>query len=335
MRALAIALLAAAACGGTPATVDGNPGGQVFDLAWGPVVAQPYQEDTRCVTLDLGNDIPVEIHTIHNTLGPASHHMIVYKLAMGTVNTTPTPCTPFVDTLDPSMGAPLMISQKADDLLTYPDGVAITLQPHQLIRLELHFINSTPNPVTVTAQSELSAMADADFQNEANLLFIGNPDIRLASSPDTQTLGPTWFQVPASLDGVNVFAITGHEHKLGTGVQVDVAASSTDTGTSVYAPVPFTWSEPATTYHDPPFQIPQNGGFHFTCEWINDTGAQVNFGESAENEMCFFWAYYYPSQGAKVCFHSSIYTANPLDICCPDDAVDCALLQSYLGQLGH
>src|SRR5438132_938384 len=90
-------LFALAACGGSsaPSGPDGNPGGQVYRLDWGPVDVAAYEEDTRCVTLDLGNDIPVEIHSIHNKLGSASHHMIVYRLSTGTVNATPTPCTPF------------------------------------------------------------------------------------------------------------------------------------------------------------------------------------------------------------------------------------------------
>ena len=45
--------------------------------------------------------------------------------------------------------------------------------------------------------------------------------------------------------------------------------------------------------------------------------------------MCFFWAYYYPSKGAKVCFHSAQY--NPpsgIDVCCPNAALSqvCAAL---------
>ena len=31
------------------------------------------------------------------------------------------------------------------------------------------------------------------------------------------------------------------------------------------------------------------------------TAAPVRFGESANDEMCFFWAYYYPSHGTHVC----------------------------------
>jgi hypothetical protein len=335
MRAILAAVMLAAACnGGGETPVDGNPGGQVFTLDWGPVTVGPGEEDTRCVTLSLGNDIPLKIHSIHNVLGPASHHFIVYRVTGGTENTTPTHCTPFVDTLDPTKGSPLMITQRSDDTLTLPDGVAYSLAPDQMIRLEMHFINTDPeNSVTATASSTLTAMADADFENEADFLFIGNPDIQLQSSPDEQTLGPTWFQLPASLDGTKVFAVTGHEHSLGTGVQVSVSDSEATDGTSVYAPSNFSWSDPETVVHDPPFEIPDGGGFHFSCEWINDTGNYVHFGESATDEMCFFWAYYYPSKGSKVCFHSEIYTQTPYNICCPDDNVNCALLEAYLDQL--
>ena len=30
----------------------------------------------------------------------------------------------------------------------------------------------------------------------------------------------------------------------------------------------------------------------------------MTFGESATQEMCFFWTYYYPSQGSYLCVHS-------------------------------
>ncbi len=338
--AVAAALLSSAivlgACGDDPPVVpDGNPGGQVYSLTWGPITVEPFQEDTRCITVPLGNDIPVKIHEIHNVLGTASHHFIVYRVAEGEINETPTPCVPFVDTLDPTAGSPLMITQRADETLELPPGVAFTLQPSQLVRLEMHFVNPTSEPQTVMATSTLYAMADADFVHEADFLFIGNPDIDLPSQPSVQSLGPTYFPIPGSLDGVEIFAITGHTHKLGTNVEVAVADSEDGVDTMVYQPTGFSWSEPETTRHDPPIIVPDDGGFRFTCEWVNDTGRRVGFGESAEDEMCFFWAYYYPSQGSKVCVHSEMYTDNPIDICCPDDEVLCALISEYLGTLGE
>ena len=315
--------------------VDGNPGGQSYTIQWGPVEVQPLEEDTRCVTLELENEIPIKVDSIHNVLGATSHHFIVYRVTDDPINETPTPCLPFVDTLDPTAGAPLMITQKAEETIQLPEGVAFSLQPHQRVRLEMHFINPSNTPQMASATSTLHVMADADFQYEADFLFIGNPDINLPSSSQVQSLGPTWFPYPATLAGVNVFAITGHTHKLGVDVNVHVAPTEADPGTAVYQPDNFSWSEPETTRMDPPFVLPEGGGFRFTCSWLNDSGQTVGFGESANDEMCFFWAYYYPSKGSKVCVHSEAYTDEPMDICCPDDAVFCALINQYLedGQL--
>ena len=83
------------------------------------------------------------------------------------------------------------------------------------------------------------------------------------------------------------------------------------------------WSEPPTVYHDPPFEIPQGGGFRFTCSWDNQSDAQVSFGESANQEMCFFWAYYYPSKGSRVCAHTAQFGG--MDVCCPGSDL-CGLL---------
>jgi len=324
------------ACGeDVPVTVDGNPGGQSYLLSWGPIEVPPGTEDTRCMTVRLGNEIPVKIHQIHNSLGGTSHHFIVYRVADGAEeNATPEPCFPFVDTLDPTAGAPLMITQRAEEDLILPDGVAFTLQPNQLIRLEMHYVNPSPtDTLMASATSELFAMPDSEFLYEADFLFIGNPDIDLPSMPGMQTLGPTWFPVPSSLDGAQVFAVTGHTHHLGVNVDVAMAPSEDDPGSMIYEPVGFSWSEPETVFHDPPLVMPENGGFRFNCSWVNDTGGRVGFGESVEDEMCFFWAYYYPSQGSKVCLHSEMYTDSPIDICCPDDAVLCALIKEYFNEL--
>ena len=40
--------------------------------------------------------------------------------------------------------------------------------------------------------------------------------------------------------------------------------------------------------------------------------------------MCFFWAYYYPSNGSKVCIHTGKYGGG-VDFCCPG-SFECSLL---------
>ena len=129
--------------------------------------------------------------------------------------------------------------------------------------------------------------------------------------------------VPLPPNGV--FAITGHEHHLGTDVQINTAPSATGTMTPIYTPDPFLWSEPVTTTFNPEFTVPTGSGFDFTCTWFNSETSTVQFGESANDEMCFFWAYYYPSKGAHVCIHTDQFAG--VDICCPDAGAQlCSML---------
>ena len=44
-------------------------------------------------------------------------------------------------------------------------------------------------------------------------------------------------------------------------------------------------------------------GLAFQCEWENPTSSAVTFGESARNEMCFMWMYYWPSHGFDSCIN--------------------------------
>jgi hypothetical protein len=305
---------------GPPAQADAPPlTGDKYSLSWGPITVQPGVENTQCLVLQLSNAEAIKVHQLHNVLSPGSHHMIVYKDDMDTTErTTPFDCQPFTGALNPSgMVAPLMITQKSDDELTLPDGVAHTFAPHQMIRIELHYINASDAPIQLSATAEFYATDPATIHDEADILFIGTPDVSLAAG-QSQTIEQFFTPSRASLDltGSKFFAITGHTHHLGTDMQVSTAATKGATKTSVYAPQPFQWSEPETTFHAPEFSLPSGGGFDFLCSYTNTTNATVRFGESANDEMCFFWAYYYPSKGAHVCFHSDNY--GNVDICCPD-----------------
>ena len=324
--------------GDMSSTVDGK---QVFDapalsgdkysLTWGPVPVAVGVENTQCIWVQLPNDQPIKVHQMHNTLSTVSHHLIVYKDDMDTTEqTTPTPCQPFTGALNTTGGImPLAITQKHDDEISTPDGVAYTLAANQMVKLEMHYINSTDADQVATATVDLYAADPATIHDEAGILFAGSIDINIPAGGQ-QTLHQ-FLTLPAALDlsTSHIFAITGHEHKLGTDVQVNVAPTRTGPMTPVYAPNPFQWAEPLTQMQNPDFAVPQGGGFDFTCSWTNTTNAAVKFGESANNEMCFFWAYYWPSQGSRVCAHTQqIGGVNGYDICCPGDS-NCGLLASH------
>ena len=311
--------------GGPNDVIDGDTrSGETFTATWGPYDVAPGVEDTRCFVTRLTNDRQIRVGEITNNLGDASHHFIVYRITEGEVSTEPYACQPFADTLNPENGAPLMVTQKAEETLTLPGGVAFTLETNQLVRLELHFINTSDTVKSVSATSTFKTMADADFEHEADFLFIGNPDIDLAPG-QIATVGPSFLPLPQDLTGSKIFGITGHTHQYGTDVKVEVGPESSPT--MIYDVPNFNWDEPDTVRLEPAIEIAAGSGFRFSCDFNNTSGQQVGFGEGVDDEMCFFWAYYYPSKGARVCAHTD--QQGGVDICCPGDAL-CALLPGLL-----
>ncbi len=332
---------AVAACSSTktadvaPADASGPvvDAGTVYSLSFGPVTVNPGEEHTKCLVQRLGNDLKLHIGSLHNVLSNGSHHMIVYRSNETVEKKTPFDCTPFTDTLDPQKGSTLVVTQKHDDTLSLPDGVAFALEANQMIRMEVHYINATAAPIDIKATTTFVTMDESRFKDEADFLFIGDPDISLPPNAKT-TLGPIFFPLPTEYDGVKFFAITGHEHQMGTKVTVSVAANANDVGNPVYDVPGWLWNEPKTVVQDPPFTIPPSGGFRFSCEWNNTSTSTVKFGESANDEMCFFWAYYYPSQGSKVCMHTS-RVMNGIDLCCPGPSLYCSLILDRLRDAGN
>ncbi|MBK9264965.1 MAG: hypothetical protein IPM54_34935 [Polyangiaceae bacterium] len=305
--------------------IEGELTSSTYIVDFPALTIAPGTERTQCIVKRLGNDELIRVHQIHNSLPAGSHHLIIYRTADTEEKLDPYDCTPFLDSLDPSKGSTIMVTQKHEETLTLPKGVAFSMPAGQMVRLEMHYINTTSAPLEVSAKSTFVTIPAKDYEHEADFLFIGNPDINIAPH-SKNTLGPTFFNIPDDLLGVNFFGITGHTHQYGTNVTVAAAETKDGPDKSVYDVPGWLWSEPETVMHDPPFAIPQGGGFRFTCEYNNTSDQQVGFGESANDEMCFFWAYYYPSQGSYVCVHTK-QIAGGYDLCCPGNSL-CGFLNN-------
>jgi hypothetical protein len=249
------------------------------------------KEGTECLQVKLGNAAPVNIVQLHNKLSPASHHFIVTALTdPASVEKPREECMPFRGAI---AGAPLAITQKHDDMVSLPPGVGYHMNANQVLHLELHYLNASDKTVDVLGEAELfAANASAQLQ-EGAVLLVGTTDINIPAHTTHQNQ-PKFLALPQGMDGVQFYAMTGHTHRLGTNVSVSSAMNATTPGSMLYAPTNFDWESPEMKSLAPHASIPAGGGFMLQCSWNNTTDAAVTFGESALQEMCFFWAYYFP-----------------------------------------
>lgn len=289
---------------GMPGTDGGGGGtdggmvvpGETLSLSIGPIATTAGEENTVCITRRLGNDTDVLVRAIRTHITAGSHHMIVYKSSASTEVTTPQRCTPFIDIL--TGGVPLFIAQQLEAGLEYPAGTALRLEANQMVRIEFHYVNYFGAPrddIQGTVDFEL-VPNDGSTYDEVNLIFWGTTEINI---PARSTGTATMFRVVpgpnASDPPIKIFGLTSHTHQLGTRARIERASSATGPGTELH--VSTNWAEPPLTLFDPSMEFDGSEGLRLTCEYNNTTDRTVSWGEDFNDEMCFLWAYYYPSRG--------------------------------------
>lgn len=269
-------------------------GGATFDIPIGPVTLAPGEERVVCIDKKIPANRPVDVVKIASELTKGGHHLVFYKSSATVENTTAFPCQSFRDILIGTV--PLFIAQKPVSELNFPPGVAYTMPPNQMVRVELHFLNSSSAPLPITGVVRLSEAKAGTITEHANLMFYGNVGIFLPPNAPS-TVGPTFRAVPA---GRKVFGITGHQHHLGTGFTIELAQDALTPGTPIYKNLD--WADPPLTIFNPPLAPAAGQGFRYICNYNNTTPNIVTFGEGVNQEMCFLWAYYYPDQGFDIGF---------------------------------
>jgi hypothetical protein len=263
----------------------------------GPLVAEPGVEKTMCRNFRLGNSETAFIHRIRAELGDSSHHMTVY-LSQDTVEQPEAfECGGF-DTLLQG-DRPMFIAAQHRTELELPveaGGVPVVyeIEPHQMVRIEMHYLNTTAERKSVEAKVIFESVPSSIDMLGADIAFWGTIGISIPPNSSWETD----VKFVSAIPGTRSFALTTHQHHLGTRMRVWHA---NDTGDTAGEPVADStdWAEPPLETYDPPLVFGTGGkaGLAYKCEWENPTQSQVTWGVSIKDEMCFFWHYYYPGRG--------------------------------------
>jgi hypothetical protein len=118
-------------------------------------------------------------------------------------------------------------------------------------------------------------------------------------------LDPGFYSGGSDVDftKLKVFALTSHEHHLGTSVVITKSSSATDPGQTLFTSQD--WSNTPLTVRDASSTVTfaAGEGLRWQCSYDSldaqpSPSTSTFFGPSAlKNEMCFIAAYYYPSVG--------------------------------------
>jgi hypothetical protein len=272
-----------------------DAGSPIAIASIGPIPVAASQETTVCIVTRLGNTEALVATSFVSDLAPGSHHLILYRSSETAEQTTPFACSPFQGVL--SGDVPLLIATRAHLEYDLPGGVGVQLAADQMVKIEAHYINTTAAQIEGSGTVSITGtpLADAGTFLPADVGLWGTTNINIPAEASFQT--PVNFQVGVA--GTKIFAMTTHEHQLGTEAEVWSSASAGDVSDKVADDT--NWAAPAFETFDPAIAMNGTNGLSYQCSWKNPSSSAVSFGESALDEMCFVILYYYPSFGTDLC----------------------------------
>jgi hypothetical protein len=273
-------------------TTDAPSPGAGYSVTTGPVTLGPGEERVVCVDRRIPTDHAIDIVNIGADLTEGGHHLIFYKSNATEESSAPVECASFRGVFTGMV--PLFIAQKTHTDLQFPTGVAYALPAAQMVRVELHFLNTSDRPLAVTGTVHLREARTGTVVDRANLMFYGNLNINIPPQ-STITVGPTFRAFRAT--SPKIFGLTGHQHHRGTGVTIELGPR---TGPMMPIYENHDWADPPLTVFDPPIATTAGQGLRYACTYTNPTHQAVGFGEGVNQEMCFLWAYYYPDMGFEI-----------------------------------
>ena len=243
-----------------------------------------------CRRFVLPEGAELEVEKLEHAYSAGAHHIIAYRedIAAAEVDDGYFDCG--------DIAGPFVYSeQSARATSHYPDGVGMRLSGGQVLRVEIHFVNTTGERVDADARLNLW-WAQAPLEIEAGSLFLYDRDISIPA-------GGKWTarmhcEIP---EDIELLYLLPHTHKLGTALRGWISGGGLD------APQLFLESKGYDDLHtrvlEAPVKVRAGQAIDFECDYENTTAKTVIEGPSKDaNEMCLILGGYYPRLDAAAEF---------------------------------
>jgi Copper type II ascorbate-dependent monooxygenase, C-terminal domain len=229
-----------------------------------------------------------------------SHHFLVYRTDLDEI---PAGGDEFTDCNEAGwmskVRGVVYGAQTTDGEFVMPQGVAQRFRPGEVMMVQAHYLNATPNSLDAAMHFHMQLVDPATATEEAGVLFFFNPAIVVPASGTSSAE----LRCPLPADATLGFAVS-HMHKRGVGY---LATTDDSAASSALGPLYETqkWDEPIPRVFplDPPARIAAGSSISYRCDYQNTDPATVVAGTSAEtDEMCMFVGMYWPRQSADAEF---------------------------------
>jgi hypothetical protein len=272
---------------------DGSPDGQTFmppdgyTRLIGGTWSVPAGSQDRYVCVRF--TVPTDMY-ITNIIAQAptgSHHAV---LSIAGANNTSGPDGQYNCAVNNLGMVMLYASGVGTSPLDFPAGVGVKIAGGTQIHLNLHLFNASDSPRNGESAIWVKSQT-TPTPTLAEMVFAGK---FLFSIPN----GSTNFNVQGGCTAnrnFTLFAMWPHMHMLANHSKFEIVKGGTP---QTLHDAAFTFGEQAYYLNSPEIQVASGDQIKVTCTYTNMTGANVRFGDSSTDEMCFVGMYRYPAANA-------------------------------------
>ena len=171
----------------------------------------------------------------------------------------------------------------------FPEGIGIRIPSGYYLNLNLHLFNLTEGDMSGESGVLIKEIDEADLTDEAEMVFGGTQNITIPSGGATHSAsGGCEMDAPATL-----LSLWPHMHQLGTASRTVLTR---DNVPQTLFDEPYSFAE--QTFYEPqaPVELLAGDQLMVTCDYVNNTGDTVYFGDSSTQEMCFTGMIRYPKR---------------------------------------
>jgi hypothetical protein len=185
------------------------------------------------------------------------------------------------------------VQRLGGDVVHFPKGVGVTLQPDQVLLFNAHYLNSGDAPVAVDVAVNFRKAKRGTVTRHARSFQLGTT--RFAVPPGGEGATTAEWRTPFPME---VVWVSTHSHKFTESVDVEAV-----TAAGVVRPLVRTtfYAEPAFAYFSPPsLRLEPGDGVRWTCRYRNPTTRTIRFGVTSEDEMCFAVGFFVTDEDAAI-----------------------------------
>jgi hypothetical protein len=241
----------------------------------------------RCVRLTVPEDMYITDFVAQT---PKGGHHAVLSIAGGFG--TDGPDGDDDDCAPSAIGAHMLYASSVGTApLQFPAGVGIKVTKGQQLHLNLHLFNAGDDALTGESAIWIKSQPTPPAQL-AEMVLAGPIDFRVPSDNQPHPVSG----ICTARHDYSLFAIWPHMHQFGTHQTVELLSASG--AAQMLHDAPFHFDDQSYQLVSPMVQVRTGDKVRVTCTYVNNSGADVTYGDGGFSEMCFAGLYRFPAIGS-------------------------------------